>query len=362
MTQRLPDALKVLLLCALAAPPLPAHAADGPAAVLPGVELQFPRDYDSHPSFGIEWWYLTGWLTTPSHESLGFQVTFFRSRVDTADDNPSAFTAHQLLIAHCAISDPARGHLWQDQRIRRAGMGLAEARTDDTQIWIDDWQLGRHADTYHARITAEEFTLDLAMAATQPLMRNGEHGFSQKGPALSSASYYYSEPQLRVTGRIGRAGKAQIVSGTAWLDHEWSSRYLDPKAVGWDWVGLNLDDGGALMAFRIRDHEGRTYWSAGTLRDADGRTRSLSASDIGWQPQRRWRSPRSGVDYPVQWQLEAGGHTLELMPLMDDQENDTRLSTGAIYWEGAVRVQERARDIGRGYLELTGYGQPLTLR
>lgn len=43
---------------------------------------------------------------------------------------------------------------------------------------------------------------------------------------------------------------------------------------------------------------------------------------------------------------------------MDDQENDTRASTGTIYWEGAVRVfDERGSYVGKGYLEMTGYGR-----
>jgi predicted secreted hydrolase len=346
------------LRCTLAAEPV----SIGPAPVIAGRALQFPRDFGSHPDFGVEWWYLTGWLTTDRNESLGFQVTFFRSRVAGADDNPSAFTARQLLIAHCALSDPARGRLWQDQRVRRAGMGLAEAQQDDTHVWIDDWQLARTGDSYRTQINAEDFSLALMLSVTQPVMLNGEQGFSRKGPAQGSASYYYSEPQLRVSGRIQRAGRSSVVSGVAWLDHEWSSQYLDPNADGWDWVGLNLDDGGALMAFRIRDHQGQTYWSAGTMRDAQGHAHSLSAGELGWQALRYWRSTRSGVNYPVSWQLQAGDHLFELQPLLDDQENDTRLSTGAIYWEGAVRVQEHARQVGRGYLELTGYERPLELR
>jgi predicted secreted hydrolase len=64
----------------------------------------------------------------------------------------------------------------------------------------------------------------------------------------------------------------------------------------------------------------------------------------------------------VQWRVRAGAREFELEPLLDDQENDTRLTTGAIYWEGAVRVLEQRQLVGRGYLELTGYGQRLTLR
>jgi predicted secreted hydrolase len=46
---------------------------------------------------------------------------------------------------------------------------------------------------------------------------------------------------------------------------------------------------------------------------------------------------------------------------MPDQENDARLSTGAVYWEGAVTALDGGARIGRGYLELTGYGEPLRL-
>jgi predicted secreted hydrolase len=355
-----------LPVCALAlCGSLYAQQSKDPAAlapVTPGIRIEFPRDRGSHASFGTEWWYVTGWLTGKDSEPLGFQITFFRTRVAAADGNPSAFATNQILIAHCALSDAKRGHLWQDQRVRRAGLSLAEANSDETRVWIDDWRLERSGDSYRTHIAADEFALDLTLAVTQPPMLNGQEGYSQKGPSAQAASEYYSEPQLRVGGMISRAGHDDPVSGVAWLDHEWSSQYLDPATDGWDWTGLNLDDGGALMAFRLRDHQGHTYWSAGTERDAAGNTQRLTASQLDFVPQRQWRSPRTGVNYPVSWTLKAGGRTLTLEPLMDDQENDTRLSTGAIYWEGAVRASEHGKNIGRGYLELTGYEKPLTLR
>jgi predicted secreted hydrolase len=46
-------------------------------------------------------------------------------------------------------------------------------------------------------------------------------------------------------------------------------------------------------------------------------------------------------------------------PLMDDQELDSRQSTGAVYWEGAVRVSRDGADLGRAYLELTGHANVL---
>ncbi len=332
------------------------------SAVTPGRPLVFPADHGSHPDYRTEWWYVTGWLTTQNGESLGFQVTFFRTRPGVAEDNPSAFAPRQLLIAHCALSDPKRGRLWQDQRIRREGFDLAEAKTGDTDVWIDDWKLERRGNVYETTVVAEDFSLNLNFTPTQPPMLNGVAGVSRKGPQADAASYYYSVPHLQVAGTVVRAGSSQRVSGEAWLDHEWSSEYLDSEAVGWDWIGINLDDGGALMAFRIRGANGQSRWTGGSLRGADGHLQILDTADVGFAPRRAWASPRTGIKYPVEWLVRAGAREFELRPLLDDQENDTRLTTGAIYWEGAVRAYERQRPVGRGYLELTGYGEKLRLR
>jgi predicted secreted hydrolase len=160
---------------------------------------------------------------------------------------------------------------------------------------------------------------------------------------------------------LHRVGRAQNVSGTAWLDHEWSSQYMDERAVGWDWTGINFEDGGALMLFRMRDRDEAQFWAGGTLRRPDGTTRIFPPSAIRFTPGRVWRSPRTGTRYPVSWRLDAGDLHFAVEPLMDDQEHDTRASTGTIYWEGAVRAFRGGAEIGRGYLELTGYWRPVNL-
>ena len=151
------------------------------------------------------------------------------------------------------------------------------------------------------------------------------------------------------------------VTGSAWLDHEWSSEYLAAEARGWDWVGINLDDGGALMAFVIRNRDGGVYWAGGTWRDGARPRHDPRAGDVRFTPLRTWRSPRTGVTYPVAMRVTAGSATLDLVPLLDDQELDSRASVGTIYWEGAVRALRDGNPVGRGYLELTGYGGALRI-
>ena len=331
--------------------------------VKPGAVLSFPRDHGAHPDFRTEWWYATGWLKTARGEELGFQLTFFRSRPPFATTQPGAFVPRQLLLGHAALSESGASRLRHDQRAARAALGLAGAEEGRTHVWIDDWRLALEGDVYQARIAARGFAYTLSMRPAGAPLLQGEGGYSRKGRRPEEASYYYSRPALQVRGQVERGGASQDVSGQAWLDHEWSSTLMAPEAAGWDWIGINLDDGGALMAFRMRGKEGGDYYAGGTWRRADGTVSHFGPQDIGFTPLRRWRSSRSGAEYPVALEVRVGGARWRIEPLFDDQELDSRASTGTIYWEGAVRATraDAAAPAGRGYLELTGYWRPLVL-
>ena len=331
--------------------------------VVPGRALSFPADYGAHPGFKTEWWYVTGWLKTGDGKPLGFQVTFFRSATGQGKDNPSAFAPRQLIIGHAALSDPALGKLVHDQRSQREGFGLAYAKSGTTDIKLEDWRMVRGADgVYKVSIKSAQLRLDLALTPSQPLLAQGERGYSRKGRDPAHASYYYSEPQLKVSGTAGAGGAAaRPIEGTAWLDHEWSSQALDPDAAGWDWVGANLDDGSSLRAFQSRGKQGGKLWAHATLRDARGKVTQYVPEQVSFAPQSHWRSPRTNANYPVATTIVTGSTRWQITPLQPDQELDSRRSTGAVYWEGAVRVGRDGVPAGHGYLELVGYDRPMTL-
>jgi predicted secreted hydrolase len=297
-------------------------------------ELEFPRDHGGHPAFRTEWWYVTGWLDGP----LGFQITFFRARPEEASNNPSKFNPRQILFAHAALSDPKRCRLLHDQIAARAGHTLAEVETARTGVWIDDWSLFLEGRRYQAKIAAREFDFDFTFFINDKPVLQGDNGFSRKGHRPAEASYYYSQPQLSVVGSVN----GRQVTGTAWLDHEWSSAYLAPEAAGWDWTGINFFNGRSMTAFQMRAKAGGIHYVP---------------PGVTFKPLRTWKSPRTGVEYPVAMQV----NNLRLEPLMDDQELDARASVGTVYWEGAVRAFDGANEVGRGYLELTGYGKPMKL-
>ncbi len=333
----------------------------GYAEVVPGLAMAFPRDHGAHADFRNEWWYLTGWLKTQGGGDLGFQVTFFRSKPPFAVDAASRFAPTQIFLAHAALADAKHGRLRHEQRAARPALGLAGAREDTTGCWIDDWKLELRDGAYRTSIAARDFSLDLECASAGAPLLQGDAGYSRKGPASGQASYYYSRPQLAVRGSVARGSQRDAVTGRAWLDHEWSSTLMAPEAVGWDWIGINLEGGGSLMAYRMRDRGADAYYAGGTLATPGAPVRKFGAQELAFSATRRWRSPRTGVEYPVAMKVRAGGVEWTIEPLFDDQELDARSSTGTIYWEGAVRCLRDGREAGRGYLELTGYWKPLRL-
>ena len=148
------------------------------------------------------------------------------------------------------------------------------------------------------------------------------------------------------------------VSGSSWLDREWSSSALAADQQGWDWFALQLSDNTELMFYGLRRTDGSTDpHSAGTWVAADGRSSYLSREDVHVVVTDTWDSPQGGT-YPAGWQISVPGmeFEVEVTPVLADQE----LFTTVRYWEGAVDVQGRRGSepiSGRGYVELTGYAE-----
>lgn len=339
----------------------PALALARPARSLTPLKLEFPRDHGAHAEFRTEWWYLTGHARAAQRE-FGFQVTFFRSRIEATQDMRSRFAARQLVFAHAALTDLQGRKLWHDQRIAREGFEVADAAQGDARIKLRGWSLARKDDAYHARAAANDFALDLQCAATQPVLLQGRQGLSRKGPQAENASYYYSHPQLALRGSVALQGQRFEVTGKAWLDHEWSNEYLHRDAVGWDWLGMNLDDGSALTAFRIRRADGTALWDGGSFRAPGAELYTFSQGETVFSPQRRWTSPLSQASYPVEWIVRTPADFYTVKAVIDNQELDSRASTGGIYWEGLSNLfDSNGRQVGRGYLEMTGYAQRLRM-
>ncbi len=210
----------------------------------------------------------------------------------------------------------------------------------------------------------EGSALELSLLPLKPPAVHGREGVSQKGEGFGHASHYYSMTRLRARGELVLGGEKLSVEGEAWMDHEWGSLELHPYQEGWDWFGLQLDNGHELMLYIIRHMDGkRDPHSSGTLVLPGGGAVHLSLGDFRVEALGSWQSPRSEAAYPMGWRITVPQADLELIvrPSFEAQELDTSESTRVIYWEGSVRASGRmgGREVsGLGYAEMTGYAAP----
>ncbi len=361
------------LLLALAPVPVPAWAqalASAPGAtsqtVRRGRVLSFPPDHGAHLAARTEWWYATGWLGSEGQPTHGLQLTFFRSRTGLAEGSTSRFAARHLLFAHAALTQLKDGTHRHDQRIARwngnPAAANASAQLERGAVRLNGWWLRDEGPAWRAAVQGRDFAIELELARTQPLLLQGDAGFSRKGPLEHQASHYLSEPQLAMVARVVVGGASSSGQGRAWMDHEWSDEYLAPGAVGWDWIGFNLFDGSALTGFVLRRQDGSVLWSGGSFRAAGGPARAFAPDEVRFKPIKRWRSPATAADYPVQWQIDTPAGRHQVRALLDAQELDSRTSTGTVYWEGLSELlDEQGRRVGLGYLEMTGYAGALKM-
>lgn len=337
---------------------------EGYARVTEPRALRFPEDHGPHPAYRTEWWYYTGNLDAVEEAGgasrrYGFQLTFFRNGLaPESDERESAWGTDQSYLAHFALMDEDAGRYRSAERLARGAVGLAGARADPYEVWLESWSAEEQPDG-RVRLQAADgpMAIDLYLEPLKPPALHGQEGFSPKGPEPGNASFYYSLSRQAATGTVTSGGETIPVQGLAWMDHEWSTSALSEGMRGWDWLSLQLDDGRELMLFQIRDAEGApSAESSGSLVDGDAGVTHLAREDFALEPRGTWTSPRSGGTYPSGWRVAVPGQGLELLvePILDDQEFDGFFR----YWEGAVEVEGEADGApvsGRGYVELTGY-------
>jgi predicted secreted hydrolase len=330
-----------------------------------GYRYEFPRDHGSHERFRTEWWYYTGNLSTKDGRRFGYQLTFFRRGIppEQVKTLPSRWSITQLYLAHFAVTDLAKGQFHYAEKISRAGLGKAGAEPGRLHVWIDQWSAESLMDTGRHSLSAtdDDLAVQLSVSSEKPPIIHGTGGISRKGTTPGQASHYYSFTRLATTGTVTIGNEPFDVTGTSWMDHEFGSADLGEDLVGWDWFSVQFTDQTELMLYRLRRTDGSADpVSSGTFIDRDGRGHHLSIGDFTLEPTSFWTSRTSKGRYPQRWRLAIPSQqlSLELRPLMAEQELSTARSTQVTYWEGAIEATGLSRESpiqGQGYMELTGY-------
>lgn len=323
----------------------------GFADVVRGKRLTFPADHGPHPEYRIEWWYLTANLIDVEGAAYGAQWTLFRQAM-TPDASLQGWANRQLWMGNAALTSRTTHQF--SERFARGGIGQAGVETSPFHAWIDAWDMqgtDTGADTTVSPLVVSavgsDFSYLLNLQAGHPLVLQGDAGYSKKSDR-GQASYYYSQPYFRADGNIVSSGKTIAVTGSAWMDREWSSQPLASDQTGWDWFSLHLASDEKLMLFRLRQTNGEHFF-AGNWIGQDGQSVVLKPASIVMTPTAT--ADVADRKVPTQWRIAIAERGLDIacVPLNPQSWMGTRFP----YWEGPISFTGSHH--GVGYLEMTGY-------
>ena len=306
--------------------------------------IRLPADDAPHAVL-TEWWYYTGHLTSHDGQQYGFEFVVFQiQRVG----------APIFYAAHFAITDHQRRQFHYDQR----SWTLAEMPSRFA-VGTGGWQMAGEGSIDTLKASMPEYAVDLRVSPVKAPALHGNNGVISFG--ADGDSYYYSATRLAVEGTMSDHGVRRTVTGIAWKDRQWGN-FLTLVGGGWDWFSIQLSDGTDLMLFLLRGALGEVSPAYGTLVNPDGSTESLAPGAARVNVTSHWTSPHTGATYPSGWSIDlpARGMQLQVVPILKDQELDTRASTGQVYWEGEATISGQSQGqkvTGQGYVELTGYAR-----
>lgn len=293
----------------------------------------FPDDEWPHNE-PVEWYYWTGHLQTDDGRWFGYELVFFIVMMNN----------QKFFLVNHAITDISDASFHYTTKYDKAEIPTLEEplifKTDGFFAELDDGN-----DTLHAEV--DGYILDLNLSSLKPLVLHHENGFVEY--SFGGYTYYYSRTRMNTMGTIVIDGVSFSVNGTSWFDHQWGG-LRQITEIGWDWFGIQLDDGSEIMLFTIHLGDERLL-IGGTFIDSDGFYSEIMPDNFTINVLDIWVSPYTSKVYPSGWQIKVNNLNFTVLPVVEDQELSTNFAN--VYWEGACVVSGDVS--GRAYVELTGY-------
>ena len=317
-------------------------------ATSPGPEplVILPEDEAPHDA-EIEWWYFNGLLADDLGNKYSYHFVTFQS-------GSEGYVVPHLVQASLAVHSGAKHYTGEKVSLRPL-----EPSATGVSVGVDGWEMSGDGSIYRLKFDLGGHSLDFEAASLRPPVLHQGSGLVSLGPV--GDTFYYSRTRLDITGTIQTVGDRRPLTGTSWMDHQWGD--VAGRGIGWDWAGLQLDDGSDIMAVLIWDPEDHQLVADyATLLTGDGNPRYLEAGPLAFTASDTWTSPSTGIIYPINWRItaESLGLDLELTPVAPNAEFAGSEYMPEPYWEGEVTVQG-TRDgnavAGRGFVELAGYQQ-----
>jgi predicted secreted hydrolase len=318
----------------------------------PQKPLDPTRDLAGHEWAHMEWWYYTGHLKSPDGKKYGFELCFFKRRIDKDKvyGVPLTLFDDTAFMGHFAVVDISNKK-YLKWGILGSSYDNCSVSMDEFNINIFSWKAWGDEHTHNIRAKKKDTYLDLKLELQKPITMHGTDGIVKKSADVGS--YYMASSRMKAAGKLCFEGVEMEVSGQGWFDREFGN--LGRTTVnGWDWFSIQLDNNNEYVIYILHDENRETDpFSFAAKVDEDGVSHPLPIDEVEITELEKWQSGHSGASYPVSWQVKIPKWDLDvkITACVDEQEFAFWDLT---YWEGACEVEGKPAN-GLAYVELAGY-------
>lgn len=350
-------------------------------------EISLPKDTGPHVFSNIEWWYFFADLTGDQGGRYAAMASFFRIGETEGtkghyliytliDHNKKVQQNYSLydsklksnMLAYLPlylILHPRDIHIWKLYKSLLLGqipaphslMKKATIKKNPTKLIYGDNQLtffGEKEEGFKVYLSEKKLKLDLDFTPVKPMALIG-------GDGKPDNLYYYSFTKNNVQGQVETSKGIEKVKGQGWFDHQWGRDYK-LKNFGWNWFGLQLNDGRELLLNEMVSKKSKISPMANLI-EKDGFIRFTR--NVSFQAIKSWNSLKTKVKYPLEWKIIIPEFSMELhvIATFPKQEMPILGPLRAI-WEGTcilsgeeiLSTGSRIKLDGKGFMELVGYG------
>lgn len=320
-----------------------------PAAYDPEKELMWNRYYDS-----------SSWFIIGHFEAEGHKLNYLYHQMVWMDDK----TGEPLLNSVVSVTDETTGFYQGEDKFYP--MSQTTIANDHFAITVPNGSMEGDIRNLHFTASMESVSMDIHLELADDTIYNGGSGTFRL--AVIDVQQY-SKPKIKPTGTLKINGKEYPVSGEAWFDRQWQkmpekntrqkgkSSASDPVSDGtihWYWMDLNMDCGDKLSLWCVELAKLSRAWA--TVLHSDGTQEVVAVTPFSKYPARKWLSPASGQNYPIEFTVEIprlNAH-LSVTPYPVEQEI---ASEHISKYEAASRVDgiyKGQKASGFCYVELVG--------
>ncbi|MCB2189262.1 MAG: ATP-binding protein [Deltaproteobacteria bacterium] len=389
----------------------------------PDKVFSFPQDDAPQFEYQTGWHFFVGSVFSDTGQEYGVEYMFWHYSLlpeDLASQLGLTPLENQVVEMHLAVT-PAGGKMYRAKPYVVAGTtGLVDFGEEPFNYRLgNNYMRALQGDgTFPLELKAwgldettddtVEMEIDLTLNQAKPYMLNGDEGFA---PCCGGVgTLYYSVPNLPIDPAksvIKLNGETiHLDHGKLWYDHQWGSspspvnprdeslramQNLSPREPdGWEWIAAMFDDNTEIALsvpkrnkfkeFYMQTGDGpppdMTAEANGLYMDENGEYRkitgSITVTDWLKSTVSHGQYEATNTWYPnfVEVTLDTGDlpadkQRFNLRPIVDSGQVGW-FAPGWQYSEGAVYLEDPAgNDLGRGFLELTGWadyrGQVLDL-